>query len=405
MPETFVVRSLLQRLTEDKWRRDNPFSAEIGAVNSVLFHPFATESDKQIALSAWIQRPHYQPCLFGRIAAANNALHFLFLDDEDLRESDQSISEKIQHARRAWWQRSRSPRSGISAPAHGFVLCVVSPRVAFAEPNELLRQFSQEILSLWGCRSSDEPQGRVHWEEVFLENPKTETYVRFEFSVDFFAAAGDRRWWHDHRIPGGVAFTANSVGHMRRFREWYEGKISQEPWILQTAMETIHEAADVGYGRATWLRPLVEEERPFISGATCPVEKLRSSLNGYDWTRYGGHLHTDHAVRPEFFRVDPQKPPEAKQKEWLLDFQYLYDRTSRDHLRFVEGVEVSKQEVDEKVGRPEDYVEIASPRKPSARRVGEAGISDTDRRAEVEALLDICRAWMLSPNEKAQIDG
>jgi hypothetical protein len=88
-----------------------------------------------------------------------------------------------------------------------------------------------------------------------------------------------------------------------------------------------------------------------------------------------------------------------------LDFQYLYDRTSKDHLRFVEGIAVSKQEVDEKAGRPEDYVAIASPRKPKPRREGEAGIADEDRRAELERLLDVCRGWTLKPEEKAQLDG
>ena len=409
MSTTYVVRDLLHLLSEDEWRLHHPFSPEITAVNDVLFHPYSIEIDKQTALSAWFQRPGHQPCLFGRIAVVNNALHYLFLDDDDLRESDQYIGERIQEARRTWWQRSRSPRPGTSPPAHGFVLCIVSQRVALAEPNEILKQFSQEILKLWGCRSSNEPQGQVHWEEVFLENPKTETYFRFEFSVDFFAAAGDGRWWHDHRIPGGVAFTANSVGHMRRYREWYEGKQDQENWLLETAMGTIAEATDIGFGKATWLRPLINGRPPYAPEVVCPVAIPRPQFNGCDWTRYGGHLHTDHAIRPEFFRVEPEKPPKAKEKEWLLDFQYLYDRASRDHVRFVEGSEVSKQEVDEKAGRPEDYVEIISPRKKGTRRESEAGISDAgnsgiNHRAEVEALLDVCRAWMLSPEEKAKLN-
>src|SRR5450755_95213 len=268
MSNTYVVRDLFRRLSEDKWRRDHPFSREITAVNAVLFHPFATDPDRQEALGAWLQR--HQPCLFGRVAAPQNALHYLFLDEDDLHESDQHIAERIHQGRRDWWQRSRFPRKGISAPAHGFVLCVVSQRVNFAEPNEMLRQLSETILALWGCRSTSEPQGQVHWEEVFLENPNTETYVRFEFSVDFFAAAGDGRWWHDHRIPGGVSFTANSVGHMRRYREWYEGKPDQENWLLETAMGTIGRAANTEYGQATWLRPLVDG-RPFVPEVACPV--------------------------------------------------------------------------------------------------------------------------------------
>jgi hypothetical protein len=147
------------------------------------------------------------------------------------------------------------------------------------------------------------------------------------------------------------------------------------------------------------------QENPMTAFMANLGEHLKANLTGYDWTRYGGHLHTDHAVRPEFFRVAPEKPPEAKLREWLLDFQYLYDRTSKDHLRFVEGIAVSKQEVDEKAGRPEDYVAIASPRKPKPRREGEAGIADEDRRAELERLLDVCRGWTLKPEEKAQLDG
>ena len=287
MSTMHVVRDLLRQLSEDKWRRDHPFSTELTAVNEVLFRPFAADEDRQEALGLWVQR--HQPCLFGRVAAPQNALHYLFLNDDDLRESDQHIAGRIQQARHEWWQRSRFPRKGISAPAHGLVLCVVSQRVNYAEPNELLRQFSEKILDLWGCRSTTEPQGQVHWEELFLENPNTKTYVRFEFSVDFFSAAGDGRWWQDHRIPGGIAFTANSVGHMRRYREWYEGKPDQQNWLLETAMRTIARAANTEHGQATWLRQLVDG-LPFVSEIACPVTNQRPELVGYDWTRYAGHL-------------------------------------------------------------------------------------------------------------------
>lgn len=410
MSITYVVRDLFRRLSEDKWRRDNPFSPEMETVSKVLFHPYSEEANKKEALIKWMQRPPrdgqpgYQPCLFGRVAGANNALHVVLLDDDDLRDSDQHISERIQKGRQDWWQRSRSPRPGLSTPAHGFLLSITSQRVNFAAPDELLRQFSQEILSLWGCRSTKEPQGIVHWEDIFLENPHTGRFVKFEFSVDFFAAAGDRRWWHDHRVPGGIAFTANSVGHMRRYREWYEGKPDQKIWLLETAMETIAEAAKTAYGEATWLRPLIDGH-PIAADLLCPFSQTRKSLEGLDWTRYAGHLHTDHAVRPEFFRVDPEKPAEAKKNEWILDFQYLFDPRSRDHIRFVEGVEVSKDEVDARVGRPEDYTYIASPRKPKPKREPGVGLADISGRAEVEALLDVCRGWALTPEERSNLDG
>jgi len=87
MNTTYIVRDLCRRLSEDELHRANPFSDDLTMVHQVLFHPYASDPQRQDALAAWLQR--YQPCLFGRIAAANNALHYVFLDDDDLRESDQ----------------------------------------------------------------------------------------------------------------------------------------------------------------------------------------------------------------------------------------------------------------------------------------------------------------------------
>jgi hypothetical protein len=396
MTSSYTIRDLVKRLSVDEWRRTNSFSDDMKSVHQVLFHPYANDDDRQEALAAWFQR--YQPCLFGRIAAVSNALHYIFLNDDDLRETDQHIARRIDQGRRAWWQRSLSPRIGFSSPAHGLVLSVVSERVGLAEPNDVLRELAKELLRLWNCPSTNEPQGEVFWEDLFLENPSTRTFVKFTFSVDFFAAAGDRRWWHDHRMPGGIGFTANSVGHMLKYREWYEHKSGQREWLLETAMETIARASETPYGRATWLRPLVDEQ-PFVSEVVCPFREIKANLKGYDWTRYAGHLHTDHSVRPEFFRVSPEKPPGTRRKEWVQDFQYLYDSASPDHIRFVEGVVVAKKEVYEEVGRPEDYVQIASPRRPRAKKEGEASIYDQDRRAEVEALLEVCRKWVFTREE------
>jgi hypothetical protein len=108
-------------------------------------------------------------------------------------------------------------------------------------------------------------------------------------------------------------------------------------------------------------------------------------------------------VRPEFFRASPHKPSVILGKEWVQDFQYLYDRSNPDHIRFVEGLAVSRREVYDKVGRPEDYIQIASPRRPRAKPEGEAKIYDQDRRAEVEALLDVCRGWVLTDEEVVEL--
>lgn len=393
----------MDRLSEDEWRKRHAFGPDMKKAHKALFHPFASDAKRQATLDAWFQ--DQQPCLFGRIAAAINAIHYVFLDDQDLASSDQHIQDAIHQGVLRWRQRSLAPRKGISAPAHGLVVAIVSPRVAFAEPNDVLKQLSLEILRLWGCNTTDERQGKVHWEDLYIEHPTTHTFVKFTFSVDFFAAAGDGRWWHDHRVPGGLAFTANSAGHMRRYKEWYQKRPDQQEWLVATAMETIARAKDTKYGKATWLRPLGEDGEPFVPGIQCPVQHPNPSIAGFDWTRYAGHLHTDHSVRPEFFRSAPEKPDAATLTEWVQDFQYLYDPKTTDHVRFVEGVTVSREEVERVVGRVDEYVEIASPKRPKAKRATEAGMSGGEGEAEVDALVKECQAeWSMSADELARLN-
>jgi hypothetical protein len=392
MTDTYCLKRLFRRLKPDVWRSRTPFSEDMSTAQDVLFHTRATDGQKAEALSLWLQ--HHQPCLFGRIAAATGMLHYCVLNEEDLRESDQHVAEKIQHERLAWKQRSLRPDPGFSQPAHGFVLAVASSTVALATPDENLYQFACKIRDLWGCPSSEENSGMMHWETLFLQNPQDSSYVRFTFGVDFFASQGDHRWWHDHRVPGGLAFTANSVGHMQRYREWYKGSKNQREWVLQTAMGTIHLSAHTPHGKATWLRPL-SGGRPVIADIQCPFanpDKLKPELKGMDWTRYGGHLHTDHSIRKEFFSEKPGKTPDLTNSEWLQDFTYLYDGRKKDHVRFMVGQIVSYDEVVVELGTLEDIQRIVSPR---AKRALQSP-KDHD---EIESLLEKCRQWRRAPEE------
>jgi hypothetical protein len=75
---------------------------------------------------------------------------------------------------------------------------------------------------------------------LYMRNPQTGVYHGFQFNIDFFAAAGDGSWWHDHRFPGGIAFTANAPGHMKCFLDWYdEPGQDHGAWALTQAMMTI----------------------------------------------------------------------------------------------------------------------------------------------------------------------
>jgi hypothetical protein len=174
------------------------------------------------------------------------------------------------------------------------------------------------------------------------------------------------------------------------------GLKDQREWVLQTAMETIGRSADTPYGKATWLRPLVDG-RPLVADAKCPFadpEKLKPALRGMDCTRYGGHLHTDHSIRDEFFSKNPAKSADLTRYEWLEDFTYLYDPRKKDHVRFMTGRTVSHDEIVAELGTIEDYERIVGTR---IKRPAQS-LEDRD---EVELLLAKFRQWR-APSERGE---
>ena len=85
-------------------------------------------------------------------------------------------------------------------------------------------------------------------------------------------------------------------------REWYQGKNQGRAWALKQAMLTINNAMPTRevdstepseQGRVVWLRSLDLEGKPLVSGSECPLAKMPTILEGKDWTRYEGVLHTE----------------------------------------------------------------------------------------------------------------
>jgi hypothetical protein len=417
MPEApAVLRQLHDRLVADSWRKSNPFSADLETVNKVLYHPYATLSQKKQAVSSWFQQ--FQPCLFGRIAAAQNVIHYCLIGETEIqRYSDSAISKIIRDELIEWKRRAFDPN--ISATAHSFVLLIHSPRLALASPDDRLLQFASHVRDLWGCYKTDEPQGAVHWETLYLRNPETREVIKLEVPVDFFACQGDGRWWHDHRAPGGILFTANSVGHMQKYREWYENRVEQSGWVLQTAMLTIAAAAETPYGRGTWLREVPSNGCPFVEHLRNPLETLRNAkghLKSKDWTRYGGFFHTDHSIRSEFFSEAPEIPPEVAEREYLQDFSYIYDGASPDYQRLVSGVLVSPDEVDQAIGPTQIWHQVRRRVAKAPKVIGQYLIEHKSawprwkyrqrlaQEAELAALIAEIGKWSLLPEEVSQID-
>lgn len=388
---------LFDRLSGDARRVSHPFSDDLLQANALLHNTAATEEEKGECARLWCQ--HKQPCQFGKVAGSQGRIHFCFLTEHCITKwSDDEISEKIAEERRLWKQRAAfDPSRG----AHSFMIVVASPHVTLAAPDKHLRAFADRILELaeWGPdRRGARQKNTVTSDFLYLRHPSDGHFYGFRFNVDFFACAGDGRWWHDHRFPGGIAFTANSTGHMMAVREWYGGKQESRPWALKQAMFTIQNAIQtrktdsddpVAQGRVTWLRRLDQDGTPLLKNVKCPLERVPSVLEGMDWTRYEGVLHTDHAIREEFF-LDREVAPTIS-SPYLMDFTYLYDEAQSDFVKFSGGQPFSEEQIFAEIGKPEDWTH----------RNKKAGKSRSDEEAmQVAQQLEACRLWQSSQSDE-----
>jgi hypothetical protein len=361
--------NLYLRLRQDRDRASCPFTEDMTSITALMHHPYASPDEIAEGLLEWCAKR--QPCQFGRLAASRRQIHVCFLRELDFADGDDGIAARIAEGKRLWKQRAATDRRN---PPHALLLVFASPRLALAVPDDNLRRFADRLLSLAGWspeRRQRLGDNTVSSDFLYLPHPDEGTFYGYQFNVDFFAAAGDGRWWHDHRIPGGIAFTANSTGHMRYFRDWYKQPGTDHgQWAIKQAMLTIANAhpyapsagsnpADPsGEGRVTWLRDLGPAGTPFVPGIPCPLSDVPKTLQGKDWTRYEGLLHTDHAVREEFFE-DRALPPTVH-RPYLMDFTYLYNRREADFVKFTEGVQVSADQVYAEIGRPEDWLHRSS---------------------------------------------
>jgi hypothetical protein len=324
------VAELYSRLRSDKWRTNAGFSPDIAAAHKEIFQ---SGTSPVAVVGAWLQK--YQPCLFGRLAARSGLLGFSILLDSDLQRPDDWIRDKIQLDRAAW------TRAGFEGRRSGFVLLCISERIANATPDTAMEQFALRIGSLYLL--DDLSPDTVYYDEVFLEKPGPErTTWKWLAGVNVFASAGDRRWWHDHRIPAGLGFSTNSVGHMVK-----SGRLSQamnaldqalddssEPAVmrvvdslekaLEFAMRTIYLASDTVSGKATELLPMPDPS--LLPVQECPVA-LPQFLKGFNYYEYSGWYHTDVTVPSDYFSPDIERPIEVERSS--LDFSYLFRSPGR----------------------------------------------------------------------------
>jgi hypothetical protein len=299
------------------------------AAHEKILNPDASEHDIIAVLAGWLQR--YQPCLFGRIAAKLGFLNYCILTEADLRQTDEAIKNKIQLARLGW------TRDAYEGKTSGFIILAVSAKLVFGLPSDDMKDFAKRLGVLY--LETEIETDQIYTDEIFLEKPgRVRTTWRWPVGVNYFSAQGDKRWWQDHRIPGGMAFSMNSVGHMVKSgmlassmkdletvmgapeEGWVEGKIDSLEKALEMALRTIFMASDTVSGKATELLSLPADFRS-LPVQKCPVA-LPPFLKDKNFCEYKGWYHTDYTLPSVYFCPNVERPRELIPH--ILDFTYLF---------------------------------------------------------------------------------
>jgi hypothetical protein len=323
------LAQLLAEMRADDWRDDVGFSPELETVHQRVFAGSIDQSETIAALDDWTSK--HQPCLFGRMAAKCGFLSYCVLTEDDLSRGDEVVRDKIQDARSAW------TREAFHGRKNGFIIALISPRLATAVPDESVKKLALRLASLYLL--TDVVPDEIFLDRIWLEKPgPAQTTWEWGAGVNYFCAQGDKRWWQDHRFPAGMAFSINSVGHMvksgllaRAMQElndllaasdedWSSMKLDSLDKALVLAMKTIANASSTTAGPATELLAIPKS----TSGRRdipCPAD-LPASLAAKDHCQYLGHYHTDYTVPSEYFRRDTVRPEGLSTH--VLDFTYLF---------------------------------------------------------------------------------
>jgi len=347
-----TIAQLFSELRPDPWRKDAAFSPEVHSANHQLFTATNPDTSTRI-LNDFIQK--HQPCLFGKAGAALGLISYCILNESDLLGPEETLMAKIQRARTAW------TREAFYGRKSGFVVSVTSQTIAKALPNDTMKELARRLCSFY--LEKEIKDNEVHLEDVFLEMPgQRQTTWKWKAGVNYFCAQGDGRWWRDHRIPGGMAFSVNSVGHrvksaklaaaMRQGvqtlgapeEEWDASKIDSLEKALILAMRTIANASPAVSGKATELLPVPAQPNN-LRPQVCPVQ-LPQELAQKDFCEYKGYYHTDYTLPEEYFRPDVERPVHTKGH--ILDFTYLFHRSVDNPAFFAmgEGQQIRADEAD-----------------------------------------------------------
>lgn len=333
-----MIAELYQRLELDHGRP--PFSQDFQAVNDKILR-CGSRSEIEAEINKWLGTS--QPCLFGKIAARQGHLRYCILTQEDLIKSDPEIRETIQVARTAWLN------AAFDGLASGFVVVAASAPLSQARPNPTLQQLACELCSLHLFEQPPVQPDTVRTDAIFLEKAGRQRRTwKWQVGINFFGAQGEGRWWQDHRIPGGIALSMNSVGHMAKAGAMNKAmkavdsmlEVEREDWgndtvatlekALTLAMRTIRVASD---GARPGTRLFSQAEK--LPALACPYT-LAPDIRESNYCEYFGAYHTDWTIPTPYFRDDFERPGDVPTFD-DLDFSYLFDKSLAEYIPLAKG--------------------------------------------------------------------
>lgn len=346
-----MIRDLMDDLMEDPWRQGHPFSDDLRSCQEVLFRAGASREEMEQALDRWLGSTQ-QPCLFGRMEARQGRLSYCLLTENDLQKGDDHVRARIQEDRDAWKSRA------FDGGSHGFIIVAISPQIATASVNSALLRLARHLCGLYlGLDQTDQKfYDRLRLGISFDQGVEDR---RWEVGVNFFSAQGDGRWWQDHRFPGGIAYSMNSVGHMARHK--VEEKLREDAalaeklkdiprhtlvgWALPNAMRSIGRPGSRN-PQGTWL----VKRGWFPEDTDPPNEEVRKAVVGvladYSENGYHGRYHTDETIPSPYFDTSITTLEQATLRDNLY-FTYLHSLADPDYPAMGVGLLARAIEEDE----------------------------------------------------------
>jgi hypothetical protein len=329
-----------------------------------------------VIIGRWLLRN--QPCTFGRTLADWGAIHYCIVLESDIESAGpEYIEKRVLRDLRRWLRRGRRLRANGPMPASGFLLCVLGPRIANAAPDPNLLAFANSVKRLVPRAVVKDGAARLDRVPLFLEHPDTGALHRFAVNLDYFGAQGDGRWWGDHRFPGGIAFTMNSVGHLVNLRTWYE----------------MRPRYDVEIALSQARRTIKSSKGHSDSG---PNTKFDHEADPQEFS-YLAMYDTDENTRPIFFC--PPDVRTAGEYPHCMGLQYITDAGDRDHASLIAGERTTEEEFERAMLRFTPAWEKSAARD----RYAGASLARAPRRPippEVRRALRDTAGWQLTEEER-----